>query len=91
MAKKQQKPRKTHTGEWLYCNFSARPEEIEKWKALAQADRRSLSFWIRDVLNKAVALIDEERMHRAGGSYGGKESDGKNSDVAVAAVSPDRA
>jgi hypothetical protein len=89
MAKRIQKPRKTHSGEWLYCNFSARPEEIAKWKSIAAAADRSLSWWIRDVLNKAVALIDEERMHRAGGSY--ENPDGKATAVGVAPVSTDRA
>jgi hypothetical protein len=88
-AKKQQKPRTTATGKWLYCNFSARPEEIAKWKAFAQADRRSLSSWIRDALNKAAALIDEERMHRAGGHYENPQE--KKSTVGVETVSPDRA
>jgi len=54
-AKKQQKPRTTATGEWLYCNFSARPQEIANWKAYAASEQRSLSSWIRDVLMKEVA------------------------------------
>jgi hypothetical protein len=85
MAKRIQKPRKTHSGEWLYCNFSARPEEIAKWKALAGVDRRSLSFWIRDVLNRHVEI--QERV-AAGADY--ENSQGKNSAVHVEAVSPNR-
>jgi hypothetical protein len=47
-----QKVRKTPSGLWLYCSFSAHPEEIDKWKKLAGGMDRSLSWWIRDALNK---------------------------------------
>lgn len=82
MAKtRYQKARKTATGEWLYCNFSARPEEIQKWKSLAQADRRSLSFWIRDALNRRVEELERIDELLTGGTKA----------VDVAPVSPDRA
>jgi hypothetical protein len=86
MAKKTQTPRKTFSGEWLYCNFSAHPEEIAKWKALAAFGQRSLSWWIRDVLNKHVARLE-------GKSYENQNSnsDGKATEVGVAEVSGDRA
>jgi len=86
--RKQQKPRETATGQWLYCNFSARPEEIAAWKALAKADRRSLSSWIREVLVKHTEIQD--RIAK-GGSYDNNNSQSQNRDVDVAPVSADRA
>ena len=54
MAHREQKVRKAATGEWMYCTISARPDEIASWRGLADAVDRSLSWWIRDQLNKAV-------------------------------------
>ena len=55
MANKTQKIIKRSTGDWMYCSFQAHPEEIAKWRELAAMDDRSLSYWIRNALNKAVA------------------------------------
>jgi hypothetical protein len=85
MAKKTQTTRRTFSGEWLYCNFSAHPEEIAKWKALAAFGQRSLSWWIRDVLNKHVARLEGSNSHE------NQNSDGKPTAVGVAEVSGDRA
>jgi hypothetical protein len=83
MAKKTQTPRETHTGKWLYCNFSAHPEEIAKWKALAASGQRSLSWWIRYVLNEYVAAKAEGKSD--------EKFNGKPETVGVAEVSGDRA
>jgi hypothetical protein len=87
-AKKQQTPRVTATGEWLYCNFSARPEEIAEWKALAQAERRSLSSWIRDVLTKEIARRKGFQTYDA--KYPEKAR-GEATEMGVAEISGDRA
>jgi hypothetical protein len=63
MANKTQKAIKRSTGEWLYCSFQAHPEEISKWRELAGADDRSLSWWIRNTLNKAASLADGGKSH----------------------------
>ena len=34
------------------------PEEVEAWRAAADADGRTLSAWMRRTLNKAVAHIE---------------------------------
>jgi len=44
----------------MYCSFSVHPEEIAAYREIAKLDGRSLSWWIRDALNKAVALIREK-------------------------------
>jgi hypothetical protein len=85
-AKKQQKPRTTATGEWLYCNFSARPQEIANWKAYAASEQRSLSSWIRDVLMKEVARRKEDQFYE----YDRTKPLRETSNVGVAAISPDR-
>lgn len=86
MAKRQQNPRKTPTGEWLYITFSVKPKEREAYRELADVDSKgrsnSLSWWIRDVLNREVA-------RRKGISDA--NSNGENQSVGVAPVSPDRA
>ena len=58
MANKKQKVRKTPSGEWLYCSFSAHPEEIDQWRELAATMDRSLSWWIRNQLNKAAGIVN---------------------------------
>jgi hypothetical protein len=55
--RQDQKPRKAASGEWMYCTISARPEEIAKWRELAGSVDRSLSWWIRDQLNRAVEIM----------------------------------
>ena len=85
MAKKEQIPRKTPSGEWVYVTISAKPEEREAYRQIAALDSRSVSWWIRDVLNKEVARRLEEA---------GRENPNaapKNSTVGVETVSPDRA
>ena len=37
-----------------YMTFSAYPDEIVRWKTVAKDLDRSLSWWIRNELNKAV-------------------------------------
>lgn len=60
MANKRQKVRKTPSGEWVYCSISAHPEEVERWRAIAKGSfDRSLSWWIRDVLNREAAAIEK--------------------------------
>jgi hypothetical protein len=58
MANKTQKTIKRSTGEWLYCSFQAHPEEIAKWREIALGDERSLSWWIRNQLNKAAGIVN---------------------------------
>jgi Meiotically up-regulated gene 113 len=36
------------------------PEEITQWRAFAQAQNKSLSAWIRDLVNPFADCIDEE-------------------------------
>jgi hypothetical protein len=83
MAKKIQTPRKSATGQWLYCNFSARPEEVAKWKQIAKSVDRSLSWWIRYVLNHHMAGLDEVSDENSNPK--------KPETVGVAEVSGDRA
>jgi hypothetical protein len=52
MANKKQQVIKRSTGEWMYCSFQAHPEELARWRALAAAEDRSLSAWIRRQLRK---------------------------------------
>lgn len=54
MAKKIQKTIKRSTGDWMYCSFQAHPDEVFIWREIAGQDDRSLSWWIRDVLNRHV-------------------------------------
>lgn len=56
MANKTQKAIKRSTGEWLYCSFQAHPEEIARWRELALAEDRSLSWWIRKQLKLAAGI-----------------------------------
>jgi hypothetical protein len=56
MAKKTQKTIKRSTGDWMYCSFSVHPEEIAEYRDIAAKSDRSLSWWIRNELNKAVAV-----------------------------------
>jgi hypothetical protein len=58
MARKGQKVRTTPSGDWLYCSFSAHPEEIERWREIASGSERSLSWWIRAQLNKAAGITN---------------------------------
>jgi hypothetical protein len=58
MAQRSQKIRKTPSGDWLYCSFSAHPQEIERWRGIAADDQRSLSSWIRIQLNKAAGITN---------------------------------
>lgn len=62
----------------MYVSFQAHPEEISQYRDLAKADDRSLSWWIRNALNKAAAA-----------SNGGK-SDENHETVGVAEISADR-
>lgn len=58
MAKKTQKAIKRSTGEWLYCTFSAKPEEKAKYQEIADSMDRSLSWWIRKQLNQAAGIVN---------------------------------
>jgi hypothetical protein len=58
MAQRSQKSRKTPSGEWLYLSVSAHPEEIAAWRELAAAEDRSLSWWVRNQLNKAAGITN---------------------------------
>jgi hypothetical protein len=84
MAKKEQTPRKTPSGEWVYVTISAKPEEREAYRQIAALDSRSVSWWIRDVLNKEVA-------RRKASSNNETQLEGANSTVGLETVSPDRA
>ena len=55
MANRKQKTISRSTGEWMYVSFQAHPEEVSRWRELANVDDRSLSYWIRNVLNAAIA------------------------------------
>ena len=79
MVKRTQKPTKRSTGEWLYCSFSVKPEEIARYREIAKSLDRSLSWWIRNALNKAAGLAD-----------GGKSNEVTET-VGVETVSPHRA
>jgi hypothetical protein len=83
MAKRQQKVRQTPTGDWLYCSFSLHPDELEDYRRVAKEIDRSVSWWIRTVLNKEVA--------RRKGIAGNEKPNGETQSVAVASVSADRA
>jgi hypothetical protein len=83
MAKKEQTPRKTPSGEWVYVTISAKPEEREAYRQIAALDSRSVSWWIRDVLNKEVA--------RRKGVFGDEKPNGETQSVAVEAVPTARA
>ncbi len=74
-----QKIRKTPSGEWLYVSFSVHPEEREKYQEAAKRRDRSVSWWIRNILNREVGLMEDEA------------TNGKNKSVAVEDVSSDRA
>lgn len=60
MSRKGQKVRTTPTGDWIYCSFSAHPEEIIAYREVASKLDRSLSWWVRDVLNKAAQAAKED-------------------------------
>jgi hypothetical protein len=55
MAEKAQKPKTSQKRKMKYCTFSAMPEEILAFKQVAGLDRRSLSWWIREILNREVS------------------------------------
>lgn len=59
--RKSQKIRKTPSGDWIYCSFSAHPEEVAAWKLIAKSGERSLSGWLRNLANAAVAAEQRER------------------------------
>jgi hypothetical protein len=58
IAKTKQKVIERSTGDWMYVTLQAHPEEVAKWRELAKADDRSLSWWIRNVLNKTVGAAE---------------------------------
>jgi hypothetical protein len=74
-----QKIRKTPTGDWIYCSFSARPDEVARWRELAVQADRSLSWWIRNILNREIGLIENEA------------SNGKDEKISLENISPNRA
>jgi hypothetical protein len=84
MAKRTQKPIKRSSGEWLYCSFSVKPEEREAYREVAALDSRSVSWWIRDVLNKEVS-------RRKASLNNGTQLESANETVDVETVSPHRA
>jgi hypothetical protein len=55
MAKVKQKAIKTPTGEWMYVSFRAHPEELASFQEVAGKLDRTVSWWVRDVLNREVA------------------------------------
>jgi hypothetical protein len=84
MAKRTQKPIKRSSGEWLYCSFSVKPEEREAYQQIAKSLDRSLSWWIRDLLNKEVS-------RRKASLNNGTQLESENATVGVETVSPHRA
>lgn len=61
MPRKSQKIRKTPSGDWIYLSISVHPEEVESWKTFVKSADRSMSWWIRNLANKAVAAEKKER------------------------------
>lgn len=47
-------------------SFGAYPDELERWKAAAEAEDRPLSWWIRNRLIAADARDEELAAHEAG-------------------------
>lgn len=93
MAKKEQTPRKTPSGEWIYITISAAPQEREAYRKIAGIDSRSVSWWIRDVLNKEVArrLAQTKEGKVIGDEKTGEVPGGEGSAVPLETVSTDRA
>jgi hypothetical protein len=84
MAKGKQKAIKTPTGEWMYISFRAHPEELADFQEVAAKLDRTVSWWVRDVLNREVA-------RRKASSNNEIQPESANPTVGVEAVSPDRA
>ena len=86
MAKGKQKAIKTPTGEWMYISFRAHPEELADFQKVAAELDRTVSWWVRDVLNREVARRKEDQPYE----YDRTKPLRETSNVGVAAVSTDR-
>jgi hypothetical protein len=89
MAKVKQKAIKTPTGEWMYVSFRAHPEELASFQEVAGKLDRTVSWWVRDVLNREVAR--QLALRNEGKGISDEKTNGETQTVGLAELSPDRA